>query len=67
VLTILRIAESASPKPSDDKSHDSPADRYEKLRGAIGAKSGGVMGAARYDEECLRRLEAYVLARRGTN
>jgi len=66
VLTILDVAEKADAAATakKDASHESPVVRYGHLRAAIGAKKGlGTMGAVRYDESCLRKLEAYSVAK----
>ena len=57
------------PKPKQDKSHETPAQRYDALRstGKIGPNKGGEIGTTRYDEQCLQRLEAWALASRPSN
>lgn len=65
VLASAEAADEAAAKSAGktkpvDKSHASPKERYDVLKKLI--SSGAPAVASRYDEECLKRLEAYSVA-----
>ena len=57
----IAAAKAAGKPKAVDKSHAAPADRWEAMRKLVDEKSGAMV-ADRYDEECLKRLEAYSVA-----